>query len=215
MGVLGRGRPRRDGRRRPATRSRSAPRDGAFLAWPRTARIADPRARLELGRARAIDAGFFARACAPRRSRGAPLIAGARAPCGSCTARPTGCRAWSAIATATSPFAVLVCRRRALARADRRRCARRNRLHAWRTSARTPTCARSRALRRASGPLARRAASGTRGDRRARPALPRRRRARPEDRLLSRPAREPRSLSARSPPAATCSTASATPAASP
>ncbi len=197
--------------RRRCRRRRRVPRPRRVLAG-----VADPRARL--------DASIRARRSTPRSSRGASRARSRRAPAmldarhtaaGSSTANRTACPASSPTATATSSScSCSSAGARALARRDRRRAGRGDRRGVrLRALGRRRARAR-RARRRASGVAARRAArrrstfveDGLR--------VPRRRRRRPEDRLLPRPARQPAPRCARSPPAARCSTCSATRAAS-
>ena len=153
--------------------------------------IADSCARVELRTPTPRSTRRISTAASPRRSRAAAGCAGRAPRCGWCTARPTVCRAWSSTATRTRRWCSFLCRGGALARSDRRRAAgdAGHRAVYERSDAevreleglpRAPVrCVARRRPRRSNSPK-------VRCDYRVDIV------ARPEDRLLSRPAREPR-----------------------
>ena len=139
--------------RPPAARpSRCCAADGAFLAQRRLFAASQIRARVwTLRCARARSTTHSSRAASRARSRRARRCSTPRTPdAGWSTANRTGCPAWSPIATATSSSLQLHVGRRRSAGATRssRRSSTRPAARAS-TSAPTPTCARSKACRRA------------------------------------------------------------------
>ena len=197
--------------------------DGRFLAWAAYSPLSSIRARAwSFDEGERIDAAFFAR-------RIAAAVGDARAPGGRERRRPPGARRGRRAAGAgRRPL-----RRHALARSSCRPAPSAGRRSiadalleatgAARLYERSDTSARQREGLAGDGRLAAAVARGRRGhgdgadDPRARLALRARRRDRPQDRLLSRPARQPQALrrDGRATSASRASsTATATPAAS-
>ena len=175
----------------PATRSPVVAHDGALLAWAACSPASQIRARVwSFDPGGAIDEAFLRARLEAAVARRAGCWTNATTPAASCTRSPTAFRGSSSIATATWRSCSCFRRARSAGAISGPRPSRVLRACAWSTSAPTPRSATLEGLAPRSGPLL--GDCPARAHRRGGPRLRGGRRPRPEDRLLPRPARQPR-----------------------